>query len=372
MKLPLATILIGVLAQGCDPPAVQYPPGSGQSPSGIPNSQQTQMDKDRRWANAVESAQKAATIGGLFGGPFGGPASMGMALVGFLYGMVTADSRIAEENAQAQARYKKEADKDRVLESAIEQEIARQRGVENQIASANGQPTSPEPSVITVPVSRTAPAPQPSLAPESKPPPTVVARASNPPLQNPFRNVEVKDTNGDGIPDLWIYYNPQKPGEIVRQEEATKGDGRVDSWSYFRNGQLVRRDIDNKGQGQPDAIYYYENDRLVREERDETGQGRLTYRATYQDGRLAKVEKDTAGQGRADLWIYYDSTKEGEVVLKEERDLNGDGIPDLWSFFDNGRIVRRDVSAIGLEILSKQDQIPLPPSESRTASLPGS
>ena len=376
MKLPLATLLIGFLAQGCDPPAVQYPPGSTQSSSAIPSSQQAQMDKQRRWANAIDSAQKAATIGGLFGGPFGGPASMGMGVLGFLYGMITADSRIAEENAQAQARYQKEADKDRVLETAIEQELARQRGLENQIASANGQPSSAEPAVVAIPVSQPAPAPVQGPAQAAKPEPTVVARVSNPApppaLQNPFRNVEVKDTNGDGIPDLWIYYNPQKPGEIVRQEEATKGDGRVDSWSYFRNGQLVRRDIDNKGLGQPDTIFYYEQDMLVREERDENGQGRMTYRASYQNGRLTKVEKDTTGQGRADLWIYYDATKDGEVVVKEERDLNGDGMPDLWSFFDNGRLVRRDVSAIGLDILSKQDHIPLPPSESLAASLPGS
>jgi hypothetical protein len=300
-----------------------------------------------------------------------------MGLLGFIYGMVTADSRIAEENAQAQARYQKETDKDRVLETAIEEEIARQRGLENQIAVNNGQPNSPQPSVVAIPVSQPAApvqTPQPPVQAATKPQPTVVARVSNPTPapQSPFRNVEVKDTNGDGIPDLWIYYNPQKPGEIVRQEEATKGDGRVDSWSYFRNGQLVRRDIDSKGQGQPDTVFYYENDKLIREERDETGQGRLTYRATYQDGRIAKVEKDTAGQGRTDLWIYYDTTKDGEVVIKEERDLNNDGVPDLWSFFDNGRLVRRDVSAIGLEILSKQDQIQLPPGDSRTASVPGS
>jgi len=29
-----------------------------------------------------------------------------------------------------------------------------------------------------------------------------------------FKNLEVRDINGDGVPDLWIYYNPQKPGEI--------------------------------------------------------------------------------------------------------------------------------------------------------------
>ena len=173
-----------------------------------------------------------------------------------------------------------------------------------------------------------------------------------------FKNMEVKDINGDGVPDLWIYYNPQKPGEIVRQEEATKGDGRVDTWSYFKDGKLVRREVDTKGQGRPDTIFYYAGDKIAREERDETGQGRMTYRAVYQNGRLATVEKDTSGRGQPDLWVYYDTSKDSEVVVKEERDLNGDGIVDLWTYYEGGRIVRRDVSALGLDLLSKQEQLP--------------
>ena len=53
------------------------------------------------------------------------------------------------------------------------------------------------------------------------------------------------------MPDIWIYYNPQKPGEIIRQEEATKNDGRVDAWSYYKDGQMIRRDVDRKGQRSP-------------------------------------------------------------------------------------------------------------------------
>jgi len=98
----------------------------------------------------------------------------------------------------------------------------------------------------------------------------------------------------------------------------------------------------------------------------------MTYRATYQNGRIAKVEKDTGSSGRPDVWIYYDATKDGEVVIKEERDLNGDGITDLWSYYDNGRLTRRDVSAVGLEILSKQEQLPAPSAEIIRVANPGS
>jgi hypothetical protein len=119
-------------------------------------------------------------------------------------------------------------------------------------------------------------------------------------------------------------------------------------------------------------VYYYDNDVIVREERDETGQGRMTYWANYQNGRLAKVEKDTSNHGRPDLWTYYDVTRDGEIVVKEERDLNGDGIIDLWSYYDNGRLTRRDVSSVGLEILSKQEQLPAPSAEIIRASNLGS
>ncbi len=191
----------------------------------------------------------------------------------------------------------------------------------------------------------------------------------NPP-SSPFKNVEARDINGDGIPDLWIYYNPLKPTEIVRQEESSHWDGRVDTWSYFKDGKLVRREVDTNGKGAADAVYYYDNDKIAREEHDENGTGRMTFRVIYQNGRRAKVEEDTQGAGRTDRWIYYDTTKDGEIVLKEERDLNGDGAIDQWSYYENGRLVRRDLSATGLEILSKQDQLPSSPADSKQSSVP--
>ena len=78
------------------------------------------------------------------------------------------------------------------------------------------------------------------------------------------------------------------------------------------------------------------------------------------------------GSGRPDLWIYYDASRDGEIIVKEERDLNGDGITDLWTYYENGRIVRRDVNAAGLEILSKKEQLPAPGTELTKISIPGS
>lgn len=311
---------------------------------------------------------EGARWGGMLAGPFAHFGALGGMLIGAVYGMVT----VGQEEERVIAQVNKEAQKDQQLEAMIEKELERQRELEAQVlGTAAPAKTTPTAGKQSTPAGDRQPAALPNNQPKRE---KIDVASINKPVQPvaapaPFKNVEVRDMNGDGVPDLWIYYNPLKPGEIVRQEESTKGDGRVDTWSYFRDGKLQRREIDARGQGQATTVYYYNDDKLAREERDESGQGRMTYRATYENGRLAKVERDTAGRGRPDAWTYYDPSQDGESILKEERDLNGDGIADIWTYYENGRVARRDVSAAGLEILAKQEQ--LPSGELRNVSLPG-
>jgi hypothetical protein len=384
--LAVATVL-SLLGAACgQPPVVHQAPGTIPS-STFPNSQtrnnagggppqpvalssRAQANDAYRWAYAMDTANKAAQLGAILGGPFGGPASMGMGVLGLLYGAVTAESKLAEEDARVQGQYQKEATKDQQLEAAIEKELERQRAFENQVAGTTLAVKKDQPE------NQLSQLPQPISAPSVNPGAIVVASlaksVSLSPAQAPFKNVEIKDLNNDGIADLWIYYSPQKPDEVLRQEESSKLDGRVDTWSYFKDGKLVRRDVDNHGHGRPDAIYYYDDQKIVREERDETGQGRMTYRADYHDGRVARVEKETRGNGRPDLWVIYDTSIDGEVLVKEERDLNGDGFPDLWSHYNRGRLVRRDLNSIGLEVFSKLEDAFLGSNDSRQIALPGS
>jgi hypothetical protein len=368
----LIFLLFAAAIAACEPVAVQYPPGSAQHPVQINSTapaipQTPQVTGSQRWQYAWNKAMEGIVMGGSIAGPYGAGGGL---VIGLLTGLFTADSHFNVINNQVVSEHQK----DQQLEAAIEQELARQRGLDNQLASAidsNASAEGSKPASLVVP-----PVPR-EAAPDNRSQDSLNLASLGKPVPSkgpitPFKNVEVRDVNGDGIPDLWIYYNPQKSGEIVRQEEATKGDGRVDTWSYFKDGQLVRRDVDSKGQGRPDTVFYYDNDKIAREERDETGQGAITYRATYQNGRLAKVEKDSGGSGRPDLWIYYDTSRDGEIVAKEERDLNGDGIPDLWTYYENGRLVRRDVSKDGLEILSRQERLPAPSVHLQQVSAPGS
>ena len=367
-----------VALYACDPIAVQYPPGSsGQNPATVTNAgnaspaapQNPDITGSQRWQHAWNKAMEGIAMGGSLAGPYGAGGGL---LIGLITGLITADSHYGQINNQIYTEQKK----DQQLEAAIEQELARQRGLENQISkteksSAGIEATQPVSNTMGQSQDSAQPSPTQQLPGEN----TTIASLSKPAVAqtppSPFKNVEVRDLNSDGVADLWIYYNPQKPGEIIRQEESTKGDGRVDTWSYFKDGKMVRREVDTKQLGRPDTVYFYDNDKIVREERDEAGVGSITYRAIYQNGRLAKLEKDTNGGGRPDLWIYYDASQDGEIVLKEERDLNGDGVADLWTYYENGRVVRRDVSAVGLELLSKKEELPATVTELTKISIPG-
>jgi hypothetical protein len=357
----------------CEPVAVKYPPGSAQYPQ--PNSggsvaappQAPEISGSQRWQHAWTKAIEGIAMGGAILGPYGAGGGL---VIGLITGLMTADAHYGHINNQIHTEQRK----DQQLEAAIEQELARQRELENQLAGVPAQPKPAEmqSGAAKSPPLQATPAQTPPVGPSNQTSVAALTKpAANASAPKPFKNVDVRDVNGDGVPDLWVYYDPQRPNEIIRQEEATQADGRVDTWSYFKDGKMIRREVDTRQSGRPDRVYFYEGDRIAREERDESGQGVMTYRALYDNGRLARVEKDSSGRGRADLWTYYDTGSDGEIIVKEERDLNGDGIPDLWSHFENGRLARRDVSAVGLEILSKTEQLPAPAMELIQTVIPG-
>lgn len=369
MKRPgvrIAMIFIVVLlVGGCGPVPVQPPPSSAPTyptmqtpaqPANLPpprTTSQGQVTGAQRGQYVWDKMMEGVAMGGSIAGPYGAGGGL---IIGLITGLLTADSYYARLNAQIQS----EQETNKELEKQIEQEMERQRELEAQLGKAS-EPSEgkTEETKITQTAALQKPKDGPRVERKEQTAPLASlgkTEISPRPRTSPFKNIEVRDINQDGVPDLWITYSPLKPGEIVRQEEDTNGDGVVDTWSAFKDGKLVRREVDTKGSGRPDVVYTYENDKIAREERDEHGDGRPSLRAIYQNGRLVKVEKDLNRDGRMDLWIYYDIAKEEEVVLKEERDLDGDGAVDLWSYYEGGRLVRRDVSAVGLDYLSKQEQ----------------
>ncbi|MFQ5850510.1 MAG: hypothetical protein ACE5JU_07970 [Candidatus Binatia bacterium] len=341
-KAGLCSLFFILLLGGCEPVPLQYPPGSSPYPSAnapAPAPSQAgslpplgtlpkpQVSGAQRGQYIWDKAMEGIAMGGSIAGPYGAGAGL---VFGGLFGLLTADSYYEQLNAQIQS----EQEKDKQLEAQLEEEMKRQRELE---AKLENRENSSEPKERE----------------EGK-------REARPAASMPsFKNIDIRDVNRDGVPDLWITYDPLKPGEVIRQEEDTNWDGRVDTWSYFTNAKLIRREVDSDGDGRGDRFFVYKNESLVREERDGRGDGHPSFRAIYERGRLAKVEKDLNQDGKMDLWVYYDIEQPEEVTAIEERDLNGDGAVDLWSYYEGGRLVRRDVSAVGLDYLSKQGR-PLP------------
>jgi hypothetical protein len=152
---------------GCDPVAVQYPPSSAQYP--YPNSNTPSpapqplpaVSSSQRWQHAWSKAMEGIAMGGSIGGPYGAGGGL---IIGLITGLITADSHYGQINNQIYTEQKK----DQQLEAAIEQELAHQRDLENQVASATTTPAGGESAIQPVSAAGT---PSQTQKPLSAPPP---------------------------------------------------------------------------------------------------------------------------------------------------------------------------------------------------------
>jgi len=61
-----------------------------------------------------------------------------------------------------------------------------------------------------------------------------------------------------------FYYDER--GSVMRQEQDTNRDGKMDRWIYYdSSGQIQRIEQDVNFDGKPDTIVYYESGRPVRQ-----------------------------------------------------------------------------------------------------------
>lgn len=82
--------------------------------------------------------------------------------------------------------------------------------------------------------------------------------------------IEISSTGDEHKIDRWEYYDASEAaangdalGPLVRAEEDTDRDGKVDTWETYANGQLATVAFDENHDGKPDRRLTYADGRLV-------------------------------------------------------------------------------------------------------------
>jgi len=127
------------------------------------------------------------------------------------------------------------------------------------------------------------------------------------------------DSNGDGKMDTFQYY---KNEIVVRLERDTDYDGHIDEITVLKQGKPVRLEKLNP-KAKPIAILTFDtHGKPLKWQRDTTGSGHFDTIYEYDQGRLRLIMGDTTGDGQTNVWQRF---RDG-VPFKQESDLNGGSV----------------------------------------------
>jgi hypothetical protein len=128
------------------------------------------------------------------------------------------------------------------------------------------------------------------------------------------------DKDDDGKIDRWEYYGPDQKLEKIGVSRAN--DGKEDAWSYpAADGSIERIEISANRDGKVTRVEHYQKSVLVAAEEDGDNDGRMDKWETYDGNRLASVAFDTQHRGTPDRRLIYGA--DGSVRV--EVDENGGG-----------------------------------------------
>jgi len=120
------------------------------------------------------------------------------------------------------------------------------------------------------------------------------------------RTVRIEaDGNGDGVIDRWEYYRAD--GQLDRLGTSSGSDGVEDTW-VVQSGDQMRVDSATRRDGVADRHEFHDKGVLVRAEQDTNGDGRIDQWQRFDGGRLRELLVDTSrASGRPDTRLVYAS-----------------------------------------------------------------
>jgi len=113
------------------------------------------------------------------------------------------------------------------------------------------------------------------------------------------------DKNEDGKIERWEHYAP--PGNtLIKIGFSRKDDGIEDAWTYpGPDGTVARIEISTLRNGTVNRTEYYEKNVMIRAEEDTDGDGKLDKWEHFENGRLASVDLDTTHTGTPNRRIVH-------------------------------------------------------------------
>ena len=126
-----------------------------------------------------------------------------------------------------------------------------------------------------------------------------------PPPETSVPSEVKKDLNFDGKVDRIEKFDAK--GQVVEVTVDTTGDGKMDNWSYFRDGKVHKAERDTNADGTADTFIAYDEKtgKISMVEADSSGDGKINEWLYYKDGKPERAEKDSNGDGKADVWVRY-------------------------------------------------------------------
>jgi hypothetical protein len=326
-------------------------------------------------SSVLESVARGAVVG-TAGGPIGVAIGAG---AGLLHGLWV------KHRQEAQARA--EAERQRQIDRELEEQMAAQQPVGAMTGATDEQGVLIVKNHLDEPASASPGRDAGTHVASVPPDPAYDAPPGDRPDAEGFRSVHEGDRlvrrerrAVDGRIEVVLHYDAQ--GRMVRREESTRLDGRLDTSIVYADGKPVAKESDTDGDGHADvwAMYdaagelsrleslveggrrhtqRYAGGAVTQEEWRRDADGALLSRVAYENGRVReKLDGgllsvfDEAGrlskEGRVGIeermvaWRHFDAN--GDVAREEE--FGEDGRLTVVTHYERGRLVRKELYEI--------------------------